>query len=219
MSQRICRSVRRFTILAVLTVAIAVSPVVSLADGGVAGFCGPCDAGGICDSQLGINGTFTQSCGDGQWISLAFPFAGNLGASIDRITMVHHSNTGVGDLYLMGGDCFGPHTTNIYASLGPAIVGAPSGVPVNYDFAPVVSTTDIVWVVAVFETGFSFDVMNNGAGNHNHGAAYINLSGGAPSGRLGGSVHSPPQWLFLCWDRPGRCGTEHAGLRSASDVW
>ncbi|MHC4991907.1 MAG: hypothetical protein ACYTGC_13100, partial [Planctomycetota bacterium] len=142
-----------------------------------AGGCGNCDAGGICDSQVGITGGFLQFCEDGQWTSLAFPINTG-GAVVDTVTSVHNTNTGEGDIYITGGTCGGPDVNNILATLCSAIVGEPSGVPVDHNFPPVAtSPTDPTWVIMVFRDSFSFDVMFNAATLGTPGAGFGNLSG------------------------------------------
>ncbi|MFQ5415088.1 MAG: hypothetical protein ACE5E6_11580, partial [Phycisphaerae bacterium] len=150
---------------------------------GIPPACGACDSGGVCDLQVGINGAFVQACEDGQWVSLAFPFPSMGGQSVDTIRMTHNTNTGVGDLYLTGGTCDGPDVTQILASLGPAIVGAPPGAPVDYVFSPVtIPGGAVAWVVAVPETGFAFDVAYNSATTGATGSGYGNLDGGPDPG-------------------------------------
>ncbi|MFQ5414881.1 MAG: hypothetical protein ACE5E6_10530 [Phycisphaerae bacterium] len=164
-------------------VGAVVPAAVSRGDGGVAGACGACDSGGVCDLQVGINGAFVQTCEDGQWVSLAFPFPGMGGQVVDTIRMTHNTNTDVGDLYLTGGTCGGPDVTQMLASLGPAISGAPPGQPVDYVFSPVtIPAGATAWVVAVPDIGFAFDVAYNSATTGTAGAGYGNLDGGASPG-------------------------------------
>ena len=94
---------------------------------------------------------------------LAFPFNSG-GAMVDTVTAVHFSNTGVGDIYIMGGTCGGPDVNNILATMCGVIVNQPSGVPVEYCFDPIfTSPVDPTWVVMVMNSSFSFDVAFNAA--------------------------------------------------------
>jgi hypothetical protein len=149
--------------------------------------CGSCDSGGICDSQVGISGGFTQVCEDGSWVSVAFPFNTG-GADVNLVTATHNTNTGVGDIYITGGTCGGPDVTNILATLCGAIEDLPSGVPVSHAFPQVAtSATDPTWVIMVFNAGFAFDVRHNFATRGTPEAAYGNLSGAA----------GPGEWIDL----------------------
>ena len=151
------------------------------------GNCLSCDAGGICDTQVGITGPFVQFCNDGQWVSVGFPFDTG-GAVVSSVTSVHFTNTGIGDMYIMSGTCGGPDTGNILAVICGAIVGAPSGVPITTNFTPVAtSAVDPTWVVLVFRDSFAFDVMFNAATNGAVGSAFGNLSG----------LPGPAEWIDL----------------------
>ncbi len=141
------------------------------------GNCLSCDADGICDLQVGLQNFAPQSCMDGQWRSLGFPFDTG-GSVVDSVTSVHLTNTGSGDLYIMGGTCGGPDVNNILAVVCDAIMGAPSGVPITTNFTPVAtSAVDPTWVVMVFRSSFSFDVMYNMATAGTTGSAFGNLTG------------------------------------------
>ncbi len=165
------------------------------------GACANCDAGGICDLQLGLQGTIDQLCNDGQWVSLAFPFQTG-GAAVSAITMVNNTNTAGGDLYLMAdapGDCAGPDVNNILVTLCDALTGQPTGVENIYAFAPVVPPTELVWVVAVFRSNFSFDVAFNNATLGTPQSGYANLTGGP----------DPAQWEDLIDYGYGACYCVH----------
>ncbi|MCH7702689.1 MAG: PKD domain-containing protein, partial [Planctomycetes bacterium] len=131
------------------------------------------------DLQVGVEGSFVQACGDGQWVSLAWPVLTG-GASIESINLVHNTNTGVGDLYLMG-DCGGNPDTNAIMWTGCGCIHcAVSGDVTNYCIGdPIVDPPAIVWVVAVFRNGtftfdIAFDCLQDGPG---HGFANLIGSG------------------------------------------
>ena len=150
--------------------------------GGGGGDCGACTPT-INDAQVGINGAFDQPCPmtdpGTQWVSLAFPMITG-GAMVDTVTSVHNTNTGEGDIYIMGGTCDGPDVNDIYGVCCCAIVGAPSGVAISNTFAGgpfPTSDVDPTWVVMVFRTGFTFDSAHDTTTLGTAGAAYGNLSG------------------------------------------
>ncbi|MCH7720303.1 MAG: hypothetical protein IH988_04855 [Planctomycetes bacterium] len=109
--------------------------------------------------QVGITGAFNQECADGQWVSLGYPVVTS-GATIESINIIHNTNTGEGDLYLMGDCGNGPDTKNILWTGCSCIMGAVSGEVTNYCIGePLVDPPAIVWVVAVFRDGsFAFDI-------------------------------------------------------------
>ncbi|MHC4963926.1 MAG: proprotein convertase P-domain-containing protein [Planctomycetota bacterium] len=147
------------------------------------GDCGNCTPT-INDAQVGINGSFQQACEDGQWVSLAFPINTG-GANVDTVVSVHNTNTGEGDIYIMGGTCDGPDVNDIYGVCCNGIVGAPSGVPISNAFEDgpfPTSDTDPTWVVMVFRSGFSFDCAHDSTTLGTAGAAYGNLSGAPDPG-------------------------------------
>ena len=124
-------------------------------------------------AQVGLQGAFLQECGDGQWMSLAYPVLTS-GETIESINIIHNTNASSGDLYLMG-DCGGnPDVNNILWSGCGCIEGTVGGAVTNYcigdALANVPATT---WVVAVFRDDFSFDIAfddNNHAPGHTFGS-------------------------------------------------
>jgi hypothetical protein len=162
---------------------------ISKCDCGQGPGCGACpDEAVTNDSQVGITGSFVQQCEDGQWVSLAYPILTG-GASVDTVLSIHNTNTGEGDIYIMGGTCAGPDVNDIKWVCCCGILGAPSGVEISNStgFPIATSATDPTWVVMVFRSSFSFDVAFDSSTEPRPGAAYGNLSG------LGG----PGEWQDL----------------------
>ncbi|MCH7719418.1 MAG: hypothetical protein IH988_00310 [Planctomycetes bacterium] len=136
----------------------------------------------VNNGQVGITGPFVQECGDGQWVSLAYPVLTSASGLLESISIVHNSNTGVGDLYLMG-DCGGNPDTNaiLWAGCG-CIQGTVSGAVTNYCLGdPIFNPPAVVWVVATFATSFSFDIAYDST-TATTGAAYANFDGGGNCG-------------------------------------
>ncbi len=108
--------------------------------------------------QVGVIGSFEQRCGDGAWVSLAYPVLTG-GATIRSINIIHNTNTGQGDLYLMG-DCGGNPDVNDIMWTGCGIIqGAVGGSVTNYCFGDAIfNPPAVVWVVAVHRDSLSFDI-------------------------------------------------------------
>jgi subtilisin-like proprotein convertase family protein len=159
-----------------------------------------CDCGGgtdcaacpeqaiVNDAQVGISGTLFSQCGSGPWVSLAFPIQTG-GADVDTVLSVHNTNTGEGDIYVMGGTCDGPDVNDILFTCCCGIMDAPSGVEISNSsgFPIATSDTDPTWVVMVFKVHFAFDVAYDSSTLGTSGAAYGNLS----------SLGDPGDWQDL----------------------
>jgi hypothetical protein len=129
----------------------------------------------VCDLQVGVTGSFTQNCptGNNGWVSLAFPVETN-GALVSAVNMTHNTNTAGGHLYLLG-DCGGNPDINNRLYTGCSQIVAGSVGPQVYPIDPPVATGSTTWVVAVFQSTFSFDVAYNSS-LPGAGLAYGNLS-------------------------------------------
>ncbi|MCH7702010.1 MAG: hypothetical protein IID37_10000 [Planctomycetes bacterium] len=125
-------------------------------------------------AQVGAQGGFMQECGDGQWVSLAYPVLTS-GETIESLNIIHNTNTGEGDLYLLG-DCGGnPDTNNILWAGCACIEGTVGGAVTNYCIGePLVDSPAKIWVVAVFRDDFSFDIAFDD-GNHGPGHTFGSL--------------------------------------------
>jgi len=183
--------------------------------------------------QVGIDAPIQPDCADGQWVSLAYPFLTG-GATITAINIVHNTNTGVGDLHLVG-DCGGNPDTNAILWTGcGCIAGAVGGAVTNYCIGdPIVEPPAVVWVVAVFHESFSFDIafdcLQDGPG-HGYGnlvgtgrcGDWVDLNGYThgdecnPGGTFGGCAwvslvvdDSPPE--PVCCDSPAACAGDANG--------
>lgn len=126
--------------------------------GNCAADCGECPCANVypgdCDdAQIGIQGDFIQECGDGGWISLAFPIETG-GGMIDTVTFQLSTNHAGGDLYLMGDIGCQPDTSSILAGLCCALSGVETGAAHELHFDPVMTSADVpTWVVLVERTG------------------------------------------------------------------
>jgi len=183
--------------------------------------------------QVGITSVGVQQCGDGQWDSLAYPVLTG-GATIESINIIHNTNSGSGDLYLMGDCGNNPDTNNILWTGCSCIEGAVPGAVTNYCIGdPLVDPPAKTWVVAVFRSSFSFDIafdclqdgpnqaFGNLVGSGNCGD-WVDLDGFAhgndcnPGGTFGGCA-----WVSLvtagspgvpeCCDSPALCDGDANG--------
>ena len=179
----------------------------------------------VNNMQVSIDSGF-QECGDGLWVSLAYPVRTE-GATIGFIKIIHNTNTGEGDLYLMG-DCGGnPDVNNVLWNECGCIQGAVGGAVTYYCVSDsIVDPPPIVWVVAVFRDSLAFDIAFDcamdgpghgysnvvGSGNCGDWSDLDNFAHGDdcnPGGTLGGcawvSLEAPPHCQPLCCDSPALC--------------